>query len=1511
MRKSMVPTGALAALILSSLTVMAQAPHAVSHERVLEPPAPSPRAESVAPGDDGPAARAAADFLARRGGQWEFSFDPRTGFARMVQGSGVVLIPGRGNALGAEALAGLPVADGDVTIETVEPLVERFLAEHRALVGPPRGRLVLDRGASLVRADGRLISLNYDWTIDGVPVEGARVFVRLNSGNITQFGAPGVGATAVDPVPAVDVAAARQALLAYTGDGELARFRGEPELLIQQEQAGDAIGYRLVWRFEYKLPETVETWEGRVDARSGDVVGFRDVNRYGRVRGGVYPRTVIDTEITAPMAHATVVVDGSTVVAADAAGAFLYQGGQARSGLDGTYFTTSCADGCTNPGQAEITRSVGVGDFDFGFGGLDGTGNGSATRAERNAFYHLNQVRRVARQWLPSLGWLDSNVGVNVNINATCNAFWDGTANFYRSGGGCNNTGEISDVIYHEWGHGIDGNTQGGDGATGEGTADVVSISMTHGARIGPYFQTDGDPVRDVDKNRTAKGLLTRSNVTSKCPAGSGPLGRAVHCEGEIYGQTHWDLSQALVAKHGHHTGWRTLERVFFTALPDSGSYLNDGTMPIYDAYINADDDDGNLANGTPNGAEIFAAFDEHEIAGTPRSSSAQCLRPDQPALTATPDCDSVALSWNSIVGVDAYKVLRNELREDTAFVEIASLAPGQTSFDDTEVAPSTDYRYVVVAVAPDGCESTLEAPVLARLDAQPILTLSAALADDTPRGNRSGFPDPGEEVDLGLTLANVGDLGAATIAGTLTAVTPGVTVLDGTDSWPDLGAGASAGNASILRFETDDAQVACGERIRFRLDVTSDSSCVAEPSYLDVTLGERDLVYVDDFEIDQGWLWDAGASTASAGHWVYGDPDGTAYQPEDDTTPDPGRFCWFTATNGGGAGVDDVDDGVTVLVSPTIDLSSLSEALLSYDRWFANRDLGEDPNDFFTADVSSDDGASWVNLETLGSNETAPSWVRREFKLQDFIPLTNQVRIRFQASDGAGVDLGNLIEAAVDEVRIETPVCDDTPACFVEPDFDGLATADPGPSCAEASLSWLTASSNCLNATISYNVYRSTDPAFVPSAATLIASNVGGTSFKDTLLDPGQTYHYIVRAYDSRSGEDSNLVRHTVVSPAGGDLEPPVFAGVDSAASGAQCGETVLGWAAAQETCSGPVAYEVYRSTDPGFVPGPGNRIGSTLSLQFVDAALVPGTGYTYLVRSRDEVGNEDGNDVRFTVAAGILDAILLEQEFEPDAGGWSVVAPNDAGTGNWEWGDPEGTSYQPEDDFTPDPGTNAWITGLASGGGGGGNDIDGGTTTLLSSQYDLSAAVDPVVRYARWFTNDRGGSPGEDPFTVEVSNDDGGSWTQLEQVSGGTPLAWVEVELPLAGVIAPTSQMRFRFTALDAGAGGSLVEAGIDGFDLLDRDQGCNGCAVPVDPVGTIFVDRVGNDVVLDWTADPAPGTRFAVYKLGGAAFGEAVRIGTSDGRTFVHEGAALSGEDFYYKVSAIDACGNESAL
>src|SRR6185295_2842251 len=193
-------------------------------------------------------------FLARYGGEWRFSHDARTSRFPMVQGSGIPLLPGRGNQLGQVSLAGLDLTDGEITVRALEPRVRALLAENAALLLPDRGELVLDPEASQIRENGRLISLYFDWNVDGVPVEGAHVFVRINNGNVTQLGAPLVGPIDADTTPVLDGPAALSALWRYTGDEEVARLVRPAELILEpRETERGGLDYRLGWKITYRL----------------------------------------------------------------------------------------------------------------------------------------------------------------------------------------------------------------------------------------------------------------------------------------------------------------------------------------------------------------------------------------------------------------------------------------------------------------------------------------------------------------------------------------------------------------------------------------------------------------------------------------------------------------------------------------------------------------------------------------------------------------------------------------------------------------------------------------------------------------------------------------------------------------------------------------------------------------------------------------------------------------------------------------------------------------------------------------------------------------------------------------------------------------------------------------------------------------------------------------------------------------------------------------------------------
>lgn len=219
---------------------------------------------------------------------------------------------------------------------------------------------------------------------------------------------------------------------------------------------------------------------------------------------------------------------------------------------------------------------------------------------------------------------------------------------------------------------------------------------------------------------------------------------------------------------------------------------------------------------------------------------------------------------------------------------------------------------------------------------------------------------------------------------------------------------------------------------------------------------------FADGFENgnSKGWMLQGADTTALAGHWVIGDPNGTMVsgataQPDDAFQ---GMGCAFTGQNST-ADIDDVDGGVAALVSPAIDLSRNNHAELSYARWFYLRDVTSGSDDFFAVDISDNNGASWFTLEQLNNNQPAPVWTTVSWVLEEYILLTNQVRIRFRVGDGASAI--NIVEGAVDDVLVtatgecnDPGDCDDSDSCTLDLcQFDGT--------CAHQALSCLAIASS------------------------------------------------------------------------------------------------------------------------------------------------------------------------------------------------------------------------------------------------------------------------------------------------------------------------------------------------------------------------------------------------------------------------------------------------------------------
>ena len=689
--------------------------------------------------------------------EWNASVDKRTGLVTFAEGGNVAWIPGHGNQMTTRDLAGFLKARPRIDLEVLDAIARDYMPRVQSFMGFDPSQLTLNRARSGQPAS-HLWFVDYDVVREGLPIEGARVVFRVNNGNLIQYGSENL------PAPGAKVPATRltrkQALDAvsrFIGGfqvGDSFRDSGSLHLLpaaipsarsAEGYEIGNGRGLAKVWQLTFKRDGVMGTWQARVDAATGEMLSFEDVNEYvsAQATGGTYLNSpTTGSEVVRPAPYANLSSGGFT----NSAGLYSFTSGTVTSTLAGQY--VKITDTCGTLSQA----SDASGNIAFGTSaGTDCTtpGHGGAgnTHSAREQFYQVNRIKEVVRGWLPGNAWINTQLNVNVNLNQVCNAYWDGTAlNFFKSGGGCANTGQIAGVSLHEFGHGIDQNDSTGtatDGATGESYGDTTALIALHDSCLGEGFLptnctgygdacTSCTGVRDADyaKHGSNTPATADNFIRVHCPGAAGaagPCGKEVHCESYVPTETMWDLAARDLPSPGTGIAWTILDRLWylsrntatrsFTCTPGT-TYTSNGCSAgsLWKVMRAVDDDDGNLNNGTPHGGALFAAFNRHGIACTTDTGAsttfAGCTPPASPTLTVTSGSNSASLSWTAS-GSSTYDVFRNETGCNAGFTKIAS-GTSATSLSDTAVANGLTYYYQVTAF-PSGNESCASAPSTCR----------------------------------------------------------------------------------------------------------------------------------------------------------------------------------------------------------------------------------------------------------------------------------------------------------------------------------------------------------------------------------------------------------------------------------------------------------------------------------------------------------------------------------------------------------------------------------------------------------------------------------------------------------------------------------------------------------------------------------------------------------------------------------------------------------------------------
>jgi hypothetical protein len=206
------------------------------------------------------------------------------------------------------------------------------------------------------------------------------------------------------------------------------------------------------------------------------------------------------------------------------------------------------------------------------------------------------------------------------------------------------------------------------------------------------------------------------------------------------------------------------------------------------------------------------------------------------------------------------------------------------------------------------------------------------------------------------------------------------------------------------------------------------------------------ELNHEEDFDFNVGF-WQTGdpSDNATTGMWEIGSPIASYDDPmnfsgivQTGSQHTPGGFsCAFTQNASSvllGIGDSDVDGGHTTLYSPYFDLTNYVNPAFSYYRWYTNSPPGgANPGaDWWQVLISNNPTSLNPTWHYVENNKTGEiNWRKFAFRIKDYVSLTNEVQLKFIASDsirlGQNLDGGSLIEAAVDDLYLYESISSQT----------------------------------------------------------------------------------------------------------------------------------------------------------------------------------------------------------------------------------------------------------------------------------------------------------------------------------------------------------------------------------------------------------------------------------------------------------------------------------------------------
>ncbi len=497
------------------------------------------------------------------------------------------------------------------TAATPRQAIDTWLAEHGDAFGV--GGLELVESWSGDVRFGEFWVASYSQTLGGLPVElsPGRVLARANDdGTWSVVYAAGVFAALPDGGFAPMTRTAQDAVNFIRKTAQYGRLPvwSQAELVAYQvETATDVVAVR-AWKFVGENPDLInrEKYTFFVDAATGALLEARDevlnIDVFGYAKGmgttNLFPDTAGNPPGIIPINNIRVAVSGGSNAYTDTTGFFnITHGGSSNVTISANFDTGRWCN--INDSSGTAVQSVSGTATPGSEAYLEFNSAPSQFKtAQVNGFIHTGLIHNFIRDRTSWTG-MDFVCTTNVNLASSCNAFFDGSSiSFYRAGGSCPNMAYTT-IVAHEYGHYIVARQGLSQGSFGEGYGDCAAEMLYDTGVVGEGFFGPGNELRD---NETVHKQYPCSDEIHEC-------GRVL---GGVWRWTRLNLGDT----YGSQLGNEMAQQMFvdWTIITTGGSGNNGAHPGTAIEVLTLDDNDGNLANGTPNYHDIKAAFNLHNI---------------------------------------------------------------------------------------------------------------------------------------------------------------------------------------------------------------------------------------------------------------------------------------------------------------------------------------------------------------------------------------------------------------------------------------------------------------------------------------------------------------------------------------------------------------------------------------------------------------------------------------------------------------------------------------------------------------------------------------------------------------------------------------------------------------------------------------------------------------------------------------------------------------------------------